>query len=305
MWGVLKATRIEGASPCPHSNHTSSNPSGNSSKPSCPRGRSTIRSAATGPAFPIEWFSRSSLRFWSSAAPTLEDRRREVFGNHDEAKARRVGGGRSDGLAGGDRFAILRPDDRPRAFRRVGRRVHYESSVRRRQIGHKPGRQGKAGHQTLDDGGRERHTSGGGRGGSQSPRFAASLSHPRRRRRQADGKAAVELPEQAGVHLDRAYDSRKTRQLLEERGLVGVIAKKGVPAPLVAGLRWVVERTNSWHNAHKKLVWCTEREDRVNRLLDRALERGHSGQEAHPRGLGSLPLGRPTLPQTIAYWRKL
>jgi transposase len=79
----------------------------------------------------------------------------------------------------------------------------------------------------------------------------------------ADSKAAVELPEQAGVHLDRAYDSRKTRQLLEERGLVGVIAKKGVPAPLVAGLRWVVERTNSWHNAHKKLVWCTEREDRV------------------------------------------
>jgi transposase len=79
----------------------------------------------------------------------------------------------------------------------------------------------------------------------------------------ADGKAAVELPEHAGVHLDRAYDSKKTRQLLEERGLVGVIAKKGVPAPLVAGLRWVVERTNSWHNAHKKLLWCTEREDRV------------------------------------------
>jgi transposase len=78
-----------------------------------------------------------------------------------------------------------------------------------------------------------------------------------------DGKAAVELPEQASVHLDRAYDSGKTRQLLEERGLVGVIAKKGVPAPLVAGLRWVVERTNSWHNAPKKLLWCTEREDRV------------------------------------------
>ena len=29
----------------------------------------------------------------------------------------------------------------------------------------------------------------------------------------------------------------------------------------MAGLRWVVERTNSsWH---KKLLWCTEREDRV------------------------------------------
>ena len=23
--------------------------------------------------------------------------------------------------------------------------------------------------------------------------------------------------------------------------------------------RWIVERTNSWHNAHKKLVWCSER----------------------------------------------
>jgi hypothetical protein len=27
--------------------------------------------------------------------------------------------------------------------------------------------------------------------------------------------------------------------------------------------RWVVERTSSWHNAHKKLVWCTERRGRV------------------------------------------
>jgi IS5 family transposase len=79
----------------------------------------------------------------------------------------------------------------------------------------------------------------------------------------AKAKAAVELPEDASVHLDRAYDSRETRRLLEERGLVGVIANKGVPAALTAGLRWIVERTNSWHNAHKKLVWCTEREGRV------------------------------------------
>jgi hypothetical protein len=33
--------------------------------------------------------------------------------------------------------------------------------------------------------------------------------------------------------------------------------------PLAATKRWVVERTNSWSNAHKKLVWCTEREGRV------------------------------------------
>ena len=68
-----------------------------------------------------------------------------------------------------------------------------------------------------------------------------------------------ELPEQASVHLDRAYDSKVTRELLESRALIGAISEKGKPAPLQAGLRWMVERTNSWHNAHKKLVWCTER----------------------------------------------
>jgi hypothetical protein len=42
-----------------------------------------------------------------------------------------------------------------------------------------------------------------------------------------------------------------------------MISKKGNPAPLQATKRWVVERTNSWHNAHKKLAWCTERKGRV------------------------------------------
>jgi transposase len=71
------------------------------------------------------------------------------------------------------------------------------------------------------------------------------------------------LPEQASVHFDRAYDSNVTRELLESRGLIGAISEKGKPAPLKTGMRWVVERTNSWHNAHKKLVWCTERRGRV------------------------------------------
>jgi hypothetical protein len=42
---------------------------------------------------------------------------------------------------------------------------------------------------------------------------------------EAAATKAIGLPEQASVHLDRAYDSRKTRRLLEERGLVGVIAR--------------------------------------------------------------------------------
>ena len=76
-------------------------------------------------------------------------------------------------------------------------------------------------------------------------------------------EVSIELPEDASVHLDRAYDSKVTRELLEDRRLVGMISEKGAPAPLQATKRWVVERTNSWSNAHKKLVWCTEREGRV------------------------------------------
>src|SRR5215208_4319203 len=71
------------------------------------------------------------------------------------------------------------------------------------------------------------------------------------------------LPEGANIHLDRAYDSLLTRERLRKRGLIAQIAKKGQPAPLQAGQRWVSERTNSWHNAHKKLMWCTERVGRV------------------------------------------
>jgi transposase len=72
-----------------------------------------------------------------------------------------------------------------------------------------------------------------------------------------------ELPERAKVHLDRGYNSNTTRERLEDRGLLAEIAQKGKPAPLTATKRWVVERTSSWHNAHKKLVWCTERRGQV------------------------------------------
>src|SRR4051812_34009872 len=50
------------------------------------------------------------------------------------------------------------------------------------------------------------------------------------------------------VHLDRGYDSGKTRDLLEVLGFHGEIAVKGVPAPLQVGRRWPVERTDSWMN---------------------------------------------------------
>jgi transposase len=71
------------------------------------------------------------------------------------------------------------------------------------------------------------------------------------------------LPDGASVHLDRGYDSYATRERLEDRGLEAEISERGEPAPLRATKRWVVERTSSWHNAHKKLVWCTERRGEV------------------------------------------
>ncbi len=71
------------------------------------------------------------------------------------------------------------------------------------------------------------------------------------------------LPERMNVHLDRGYDSQTTREKLKARGLIPRISEKGKPAPLAATQRWVVERTNSWNNAPKKLVRCTKRGDRV------------------------------------------
>ncbi len=71
------------------------------------------------------------------------------------------------------------------------------------------------------------------------------------------------LPEPVTVHLDRRYDSGVTRERLACRGLRAEIAAWGRPAPITAGQRWPVERPNAWTNAHKKLVWCTERQARV------------------------------------------
>jgi transposase len=71
------------------------------------------------------------------------------------------------------------------------------------------------------------------------------------------------LPEEVTVYLDRGYDGRPSRALLDELGFQGAIARKGVPAPLQAGSRWVVERTHSWMNGYGKLRRCTEKRSAV------------------------------------------
>ena len=56
------------------------------------------------------------------------------------------------------------------------------------------------------------------------------------------------LPAQPVVHLDAGYDYQPWRQILTERGMVGQIATRGMPAPIQVGRRWVVERTHAWGN---------------------------------------------------------
>jgi transposase len=66
-------------------------------------------------------------------------------------------------------------------------------------------------------------------------------------------------PARPTVHLDAGYDYQSCREVLAERGMVGQIATRGVPAPVQAGRRWVIERTHAWGNQYGKLRWCTER----------------------------------------------
>jgi transposase len=71
------------------------------------------------------------------------------------------------------------------------------------------------------------------------------------------------LPDEITVHLDAGYDSGKTRDTLADRGLSGEIARKGEKAPIQAGQRWHVERTNAWHNTFNRLQRCYERREKV------------------------------------------
>jgi transposase len=79
------------------------------------------------------------------------------------------------------------------------------------------------------------------------------------------------LPDGITVHLDAGYDSQKTRDELGERNMTGEIAHKGDKAPIQAGQRWQVERTNSWHNGFNRLQRCYERkEDVIDAFFDLA-----------------------------------
>lgn len=66
------------------------------------------------------------------------------------------------------------------------------------------------------------------------------------------------LPPEVTVHLDRGYDSTPSRAVLAASGFTGEIAPRGLPAPVYASTRWVVERTHAWMNGFGKLRRCTD-----------------------------------------------
>lgn len=83
------------------------------------------------------------------------------------------------------------------------------------------------------------------------------------------GRFDLALPEQIRVHLDAGYDSKVTRELLDELGCEWQIQPKGEVVPINHTRRWVVERTNSWYSrGFNFTAICTERRVAViNALL--------------------------------------
>jgi Transposase DDE domain len=71
------------------------------------------------------------------------------------------------------------------------------------------------------------------------------------------------LPDNVTVHLDAAYDNTPTRTLLTQLGFHSEISRKGIPAPIQVGKRWVCERTHSWMNGYGKLRRCTDRNPKI------------------------------------------
>ncbi len=187
-----------------------------------------------------------------------KDRRRGVFGYHASGAARRVDQLRSDGEAAEDGARSLRTDDRSLELSEVAVDCCItKAPCGGQRAGRSPADRGKQGikrSMVVDANGSPLGTIVAPANRHDSPLLEETL----------DTLEMVGLlPERMNVHLDRGYDSKTTRKKLKARGLDPMISEKGKPAPLGITRRWVVERTNSWNNAHEKLVWCTERRDRV------------------------------------------
>jgi hypothetical protein len=105
---------------------------------------------------------------------------------------------------------------------------------------------------TLDGGGWARHPYRYRHGPRKPTRLTAANRDPGRRERDTRGVTqAGERPPRPRVRVE-GHPQATRRTWAESRDL-----REGKAGPLAPTRRWIVERTNSWHNAHKKRVWCT------------------------------------------------
>jgi len=89
---------------------------------------------------------------------------------------------------------------------------------------------------------------------------------------------------------------------LADLGFDSEISRKGVPAPIQVGKRWVVERTHSWMNGYAKLRRRTDKDgDIVEFSVQAAPRRGvgrchpSSRRAIHRQWLSGLPRALPTV----------
>jgi len=78
-----------------------------------------------------------------------------------------------------------------------------------------------------------------------------------------DGEAGRPRHRPAKLHADKAYDDKKLREGLHQRGILPRIARRDVESSKTLGrYRWVAERTFSWQqNARRLRVRDEHRDD--------------------------------------------
>jgi transposase len=107
------------------------------------------------------------------------------------------------------------------------------------------------------------------------------------------------LPDDITVCLDAGYDSQKTRDELAARGMTGEITHKGGKAPIQAGQRWHVERTNRLAQRLQPAAALLRAARRGHRRLLRPRRLDHHRPQPYPAGMGHLPVGHPAHPSTM------
>jgi transposase len=180
------------------------------------------------------------------------DRHARLLGAHHSAPAARVGHRWPGGGAAHAGPAAVRSAYWARLGRPVGRWLHHQSPVWRGQGWPFPRGSGPAGPEAIHRHRRHRSPPAPGGRRSQPPRRAAAAVHAGRlgQARPPAGRGH----RSPGPRVRRGYDGAPTRALLDRLGFTGDIARKGVPAPLQAGKRWVVERTHGWLLAFRRLT---------------------------------------------------